>query len=70
MFDINFRLPTRTDIDKPLIQGAVLFGLGWGLVGLCPGPAIAAITAAPASAIIFGVAMLAGMFAARKYTAN
>ena len=69
MFDLKFRLPSRTDIDKPLIQGAVLFGLGWGLVGLCPGPAIAAITAAPSSAIIFGIAMLVGMFAARKFSA-
>ena len=33
--------PTKTDLDRPLVAGAVLFGVGWGLVGLCPGPAIA-----------------------------
>lgn len=36
-------LPKRTDIDKPLIIGAILFGLGWGLTGYCPGPAIAGL---------------------------
>jgi uncharacterized protein len=55
--------PSRTDIDKPLIAGAVMFGVGWGLVGLCPGPAIANLATASPGVILFVVAMIAGMVA-------
>lgn len=57
----EFNVPTSRVIDRPLIGGAILFGLGWGLVGLCPGPALAALTAASWQAAIFVVAMLGGM---------
>ena len=57
----EFSIPTRRVIDRPLIGGAILFGLGWGLVGLCPGPALAALTTASWQAAIFVVAMLTGM---------
>ena len=40
LFEKESLWPTKTDIDLPLLAGALLFGLGWGLVGLCPGPAI------------------------------
>lgn len=60
--DIRFSLPTRRDIDPPLIGGAVLFGIGWGIAGLCPGPAIADLALAPVPAAIFVAAMLGGMF--------
>lgn len=43
-FDEEFRLPTRKDIDQKLIVGSAIFGVGWGLGGYCPGPAIASIT--------------------------
>ncbi len=43
LFDEKFRLPTRTDLDKPLVLGAALFGAGWGLAGYCPGPVIASL---------------------------
>jgi uncharacterized protein len=57
----SFSLPTRTEIDWPLIAGAVLFGVGWGLVGYCPGPAIAALGLGnPATALFVG-SMLVGM---------
>lgn len=56
-----FNVPTSRVIDRPLIGGAILFGLGWGLVGLCPGPALAALTTASWQAAIFVVAMLAGL---------
>ncbi len=59
-----FRLPTRTDIDGRLITGAALFGIGWGLVGLCPGPAIASLAYLNIEILYFGAAMLAGMFVA------
>jgi uncharacterized membrane protein YedE/YeeE len=55
--------PSRTDIDTPLIAGAVLFGIGWGLVGLCPGPAVANLATASPGIILFVVAMIAGMVA-------
>ena len=59
--DAQFDLPATTTIDARLALGAVLFGIGWGLAGLCPGPAIAGLVIAPASAGLFVVAMLAGM---------
>ena len=57
----NFALPTRRDFDRPLVVGAVLFGMGWGITGLCPGPAIAGIVINPLPASIFVLAMLTGM---------
>ncbi|MBK0399882.1 YeeE/YedE family protein [Limibaculum sp. M0105] len=53
--------PARGAIDPSLIGGAVLFGIGWGLVGLCPGPALAIIGMTDASGMIFISSMLAGM---------
>ena len=55
------QMPSRTDIDAPLLIGSALFGIGWGLAGYCPGPALTGITAGMPSAIIFSAAMLAGM---------
>jgi len=55
--------PTRTDIDPPLLAGAALFGAGWGLVGLCPGPAIANLATLSPAVILFVAAMIAGMAA-------
>ena len=57
------QMPTRKDIDAPLVVGASLFGIGWGLAGYCPGPALVGVTAGIPSALIFTVAMLAGMSA-------
>jgi len=55
--------PTKSAIDRPLIAGAVLFGTGWGLVGLCPGPAIANLATLSSPVVAFVVAMAAGMLA-------
>jgi len=52
--------PTQTAIDRPLIAGSVLFGIGWGLVGLCPGPAIENLATLSSPAIVFVVAMAVG----------
>lgn len=57
----RFRIPTRRDIDRPLLLGAALFGVGWGLAGFCPGPAIAALGTGMPDVLIFVAAMLAGM---------
>jgi hypothetical protein len=53
--------PTRKDIDAPLVMGAVLFGIGWGLVGLCPGPALVNLAGFSLPVIVFVAAMAAGM---------
>ncbi len=55
--------PNKSDIDRPLVVGAVLFGLGWGLVGLCPGPAIANLGTLSSRVIAFVIAMGVGMLA-------
>lgn len=54
-------LPNRSDIDKRLMIGSVLFGAGWGLAGFCPGPAIVSLGTGNPKAIVFVLAMLAGM---------
>jgi uncharacterized membrane protein YedE/YeeE len=65
MFTPQFSLPTARDVDARLIGGSALFGLGWGLSGFCPGPAIASLTTLSAEPVIFIIAMLAGMFVAK-----
>jgi len=53
--------PTRSRIDRRLVAGSLLFGVGWGLAGFCPGPALVALGLGNAKAIVFVLAMLAGM---------
>ena len=53
--------PTRTDIDRRLVVGSMLFGIGWGLVGLCPGPALVNLAGLTPSVMVFVLAMAAGM---------
>ena len=61
LLESHFHVPTRKDIDKKLIIGAALFGLGWGWAGICPGPGIASLASGNSNFIIFVVAMLSGM---------
>lgn len=58
----RFFLPDNTMIDKPLVIGSLLFGIGWGLYGYCPGPAITAVIYGHAEGYVFVVAMLTGLF--------
>jgi uncharacterized membrane protein YedE/YeeE len=53
--------PTRTDVDRPLLIGAVMFGAGWGLLGLCPGPALENLVTLSPPVIVFVLAMAFGM---------
>ena len=57
----DLQLPTRTDVDRNLLVGAALFGVGWGLAGYCPGPALAGLTRAAPDLLYFVPAMFAGM---------
>ena len=58
----RFQLPTRRDIDRPLVLGSALFGLGWGMVGFCPGPALVSMVTGMDSVVIFVLAMGVGMY--------
>lgn len=69
-FDVRFHVPTRRDIDARLVLGAAIFGIGWGLGGLCPGPGIVSAFAGSTSAMAFVIAMLAGMYAQRRIAAG
>jgi uncharacterized membrane protein YedE/YeeE len=68
LFAGAFALPTRKDIDAQLVGGAALFGIGWGLVGLCPGPAIAGLARGSIAIYAFAAAMLAGVALHRAAT--
>lgn len=58
----KYQIPTNTVVDRPLAIGAVLFGAGWGLVGLCPGPALAALATGNWKVVLFVVSMFAGFY--------
>ncbi|AUG54811.1 DUF6691 family protein [Thalassospira marina] len=63
----SITLPTKRTIDRPLIIGSLIFGGGWGLAGLCPGPAISALSYMQAKPLLFVAAMLAGMALQRVF---
>ncbi len=66
----TFPTPAKTELDRRLIVGSALFGMGWGLSGLCPGPAMASLSYGGIGGIVFLVAMIAGMIAAPKLGAQ
>ena len=66
LFAETFALPTRSDLDARLLGGAALFGIGWALVGLCPGPALASLARGESEVWVFAAAMAVGMLASRK----
>lgn len=63
----KFGIPTKTELDLPLIAGAALFGIGWGLSGFCPGPAIASLVTGSLDVLAFTGAMGAGMLLYKQY---
>jgi len=65
LLEPKFSLPTRRDIDPPLLLGAALFGIGWGLGGYCPGPALAGLGFGSLKTVAFVAAMVGGMSVAR-----
>jgi uncharacterized membrane protein YedE/YeeE len=69
LFGTTFQVPQRNRVDVPLIAGAVLFGVGWGLGGVCPGPGIVDAASGSLYGLVFIVAMAAGAAIARRIAA-
>jgi uncharacterized membrane protein YedE/YeeE len=67
LFTAQSLWPTARQVDGPLVTGAILFGIGWGLVGLCPGPAIENLATGSVRVLVFVVAMAAGMLLQRAW---
>ncbi|MBK8252923.1 MAG: YeeE/YedE family protein [Polyangiaceae bacterium] len=67
IFAETFQIPKRTDLDWRLITGAALFGIGWGLGGVCPGPGIVDAASGSVYALVFMAAMALGVFAERRF---
>ena len=65
VFDARFDLPSSNNIDRPLLIGSAIFGIGWGLAGYCPGPVVASLLLQPADMLPFLVTLLAGAFVGR-----
>lgn len=62
LLNLDFEIPKRTDVNLHLIAGAALFGTGWGMVGLCPAPAIVSLAFGNSQTLLFVVSMLSGMY--------
>jgi uncharacterized protein len=69
-FDSRFHLPTATAIDRRMLAGAAMFGVGWGLSGYCPGPALTALPLLNPATLVFVAAMLLGMWLGRMVAAQ
>lgn len=63
----QFFLPEKTTVDAPLLTGSILFGIGWGIAGLCPGPAIAGLASLSPSVALFVVSMIAGQWLVSRF---
>ena len=67
IFDSQFHLPKLSTVDKKLIGGSALFGVGWGIAGYCPGPGLASLSTLNPEAIVFVATLLAGMLVYRAF---
>ncbi len=67
IFDDNFHVPTSTQIDAPLVLGSMVFGIGWGISGFCPGGAIPALGLGHSGPLVFVAAMTVGIAGARAF---
>lgn len=66
-FSARFMLPTRNDIDAPLVIGAMIFGAGWGISGYCPGPGLTALVLGQWNAVLFVLSLIVGMLVYQAY---
>lgn len=69
-FEAAFAAPAKTSVDRPMLIGNLLFGLGWGMAGYCPGPALAGLALGNEEVLIFLGAMLAGGFMQQLWAAK
>lgn len=70
VLESRFRLPGKTSIDMPLASGAVIFGIGWGLAGFCPGGALPVLATGRFEVLLFTAALIAGIVLTRLVTAS
>lgn len=70
LFDTRFHVPSRKDLDPRLLSGAALFGVGWGLAGVCPGPALVDLGNGHVASLLFVLAMAAGAWVEQAATAG
>lgn len=70
VLDTTFRVPTTAEVDARLIVGSALFGIGWGMAGLCPGPAVTSLSLGLPSVAAFVLAMLIGMIVHDRFVAG
>lgn len=68
LFEAHFLVPERKDINAPLMAGAALFGIGWGIGGYCPGPGLTVLSTLSAEVLVFVAAMVAGGLAHKLIT--
>ena len=66
LFSSNFLISSNKEVDKKLIIGSIMFGGGWGLIGLCPGPAIASLALLNTNSVFFVISMFVGFYIASK----
>jgi uncharacterized protein len=66
LYGQSFAIPSRTVIDPKLVGGALVFGIGWGLTGYCPGPSVVALASGRAGVLLFVVAFVLGLFITGK----
>ena len=69
-FSSRFSLPTRNDIDAPLVVGAAIFGVGWGICGYCPGPGLTALVLGQLNPILFVLSLIVGILIYQGYTST
>jgi uncharacterized membrane protein YedE/YeeE len=69
LFESEFHLPRTTKVDRRLLAGSAIFGIGWGIGGYCPGPGIAALSAASVEALVFVAGMALGSFLYQRFAA-
>ena len=68
LLGLQMRFPTSKSIDRPLIIGGAIFGIGWGIAGICPGPALVLVGGGVFKGVVFVIAMLLGMALFEKFS--
>ncbi len=70
LFATEFQIPKLRKVDRPVVLGSILFGIGWGIAGFCPGPGVVSLATLRVDALIFVLFLLAGMFTFKTISAR